>query len=123
MKTGLKILCLVLWIGAAWVALADGTTAHLTITPPNAYTDNSPLMITDIAKHSITWTGRVNGSLDLLMPNLQVDIPNLICSSVVFSVQTVMKDNSPSDPFVLPPYNTGVTCSNKPNPPRAVTIK
>lgn len=102
-------------------ALAAGTTANLTWTPPVQYTDNSPIAAGELDHYTITWTPTTNagpsGSITVAgnLASTQVPVP---CGGVNFTITvttsaTAKYPNATSGPAGPVPYVTGVTCGPK----------
>lgn len=100
---------------------AAGTTATVTWIAPTQFTDGTPL--TGLIGYRIdakpktyagsTLTKSVGPSV------LTSQFAGLTCGDYDFTVITLAGTNS--DPSNTAAYATGVTCSNKPNPPTGVT--
>lgn len=110
---------------AASTALATGTTANLTWTPPTQYTDGSPIAAGELDHYTITWApasgqSGPTGSITVAgnLSSSQVPVP---CGGVSFTLTvttsaTAKYPNATSGPAGPVPYVTGVTCG-----PKAVT--
>lgn len=117
---GLAILAILLVVFSQ--AFAAGTTATVSWTPPTTFTDGTPL------------TGLIGFRIDAKPKTYQgptltktvgpgitsTQFAGLICGDYDFTAITLAGTNS--DPSNTAPYATGITCSNKPNPPQGVTV-
>ena len=116
------------WIVMSALALAAGTSANLSWSPPLAYQDGTALKATDIAGYTIEWrasaTGPVLGTQPAAASATSATVP-VPCGSLVFDVTvtttaSAVYPNATSGPSVAVPYASGVACT--PNPPSGLKI-
>lgn len=119
------------------IALADGPTATVTLTPATEYetTDPvtgaktvTPMPASDIKEHLIKWfvsgTTRLAGQATLAMPATSTQVSGLICGNYDFVAVTVVKDTAitPSKDSSPPAvYATRVSCKNPKAPAAAAS--
>lgn len=117
----MKILFILLTMMASAISFGAGTTATVTWIAPTTFTDGTPL--TGLIGYRIdakpkTYTGST--LTKSVGPSVSSSaFSGLTCGDYDFTVITLAGTNS--DPSNTAVYATGVTCSNKPNPPTGVT--
>lgn len=120
------------WLGAlaftaflAYAAYAAGTTATVSWTAPTAFTDNTPIPAGTITGYRVDAKPKNYAGAPISKTTAgtgtSTTIAGLICGNFDLTVValTASTESDPSSPPVN--YATGVTCSNKPNPPTGVT--
>ncbi len=105
---------------------AAGPIAHLSWTLPTQNVDSTPVV--PLKETLIRWnrtgdTAALNGSVRVAIPATAVDVPGLICGDYDFYAVAVPVSGTVSDPSNIVVYKTAVVCSNKPNPPGALTAQ
>lgn len=112
---------IVFWIGK--LAYAAGDSAHVAVTLPTQYIDNTPLAVSDITELHVQWfrPGVVAPVGERILTTAQLgtgtapvefDIAGLKCGDYDF-VGFVVTSNSARDPGTHVPYTTGVKCGPK----------